>query len=128
MATNRIVQHKEALVEALEQSLGVITTACLKVGVSRDTFYRYMRTDEGFALRVKELENVALDFAESQLFKNIKDGKEASVIFFLKTKGRGRGYIEKSNVDLTSNGEKIERIEIEIIKHEIVKHKGNESL
>jgi len=128
MATNKIVQHKEALVEALEQSLGVITTACLKVGVSRDTFYRYMRTDEGFALRVKELENVALDFAESQLFKNIKDGKEASVIFFLKTKGRGRGYIEKSNVDLTSNGEKIERIEIEIIKHEIVKHKGNESL
>lgn len=121
--TNNVVQHKQALIEALEQSLGVITTACKMVGVSRDTFYRYIRSDEDFALKVKELENVALDFAESQLFKNIKEGKEASVIFFLKTKGRGRGYIEKSNVDLTSNGEKIERIEIEIIKH-----KGNESL
>ena len=41
------------------------------------------------------MSNIVLDFAESQLHKQIKDGNPSSTIFYLKTKGKNRGYYEK---------------------------------
>ena len=107
MAQDRTAQHKKAIIEALEQSLGVVTSACKKVGVGRTTFYGWLADDEDFAKAVKDIENVALDFAESQLHKQIKDGNTSSTIFYLKTKGKKRGYIERVENDLTSNGKEI---------------------
>ncbi|KKM24451.1 hypothetical protein LCGC14_1604980, partial [marine sediment metagenome] len=63
------------------------------------TFYNYLQDDKDFAIKVKDVENIALDFAESALFQNIKDRREASIIFYLKTKGKGRGYIEKQEIE-----------------------------
>ena len=100
---NKTVQHKKAILEALEHSLGVVTSACKKVGVGRTTFYGWLADDKEFAKAVKDIENVALDFAESQLHKQIKNGNASSTIFYLKTKGKKRGYIEKSEVETTHN-------------------------
>jgi predicted DNA-binding transcriptional regulator AlpA len=97
---NKTAQHKKALLEALEQSLGVVTSACKKVGIGRTTFYLWMNDDEEFKKQVDDISNVALDFAESQLHKQIKEGVPASTIFFLKTKGKSRGYIEKSEISM----------------------------
>ena len=106
--TNKIRHTKERLLEALEKSLGVVTTACKKVSVDRSTFYKYLNEDEDFANAVKELDNVALDFAESQLHKQIQDGVPTSTIFYLKTKGKKRGYIERQEFDHTTQGDKIQ--------------------
>jgi hypothetical protein len=46
---------------------------------------------------------VALDFAESSLHKQIRNGSTPATIFFLKCKGRGRGYIEKQEIDFNNN-------------------------
>jgi len=101
---NKIEQHKKALLEALESSLGVVTSACKKVGVGRTTFYNYVNADEEFAKAVQDIENVALDFAESQLHQQIKSGNPTSTIFYLKTKGKKRGYIERmENVNTNKN-------------------------
>lgn len=108
MKTNKIQHKKERILEALEKSLGVVTTACKNVGVDRSTFYKYLKEDEEFAEAVKELENVALDFAESQLHKQIQEGVPTSTIFYLKTKGKRRGYVEKQEIDHTTQGEKIQ--------------------
>lgn len=91
---------KRSLLEALEKSLGIVTSACKSVGCSRETFYKYCKEDDDFKVKVKELENVALDFAESQLHKQIKEGNPSSTIFYLKTKGKNRGYIEKSEISM----------------------------
>ena len=104
---NKTEHHKKAVLEALEQSLGVITSACKKVGIGRTTFYGWMKDDEDFARKVKDIENIALDFAESQLHKQIKDGSTAATIFYLKTKGKKRGYIERTETDITTGGEKV---------------------
>jgi len=96
---NKTVQHKKAVLEALEQSLGVVTSACKKVGIGRTTFYGWLADDEEFAKQVKDIENVALDFAESQLHKQIKDGNPSSTIFYLKTKGKRRGYVERTEIE-----------------------------
>ena len=95
---NRTEQTKRALLEAMEQSLGVVTTACRKVGIGRTTYYEYMKTDPAFAAAIDELQNVAIDFAESQLHKQIADGNATATIFFLKTKGKARGYVERQEV------------------------------
>ena len=98
MKSNKIEQTKKALLEALEKTLGIVTTACKVVGVQRGTFYRYYNEDKDFAKAVKEIENVVLDFAESQLHKQIKDNNTSSTIFYLKTKGKNRGYVERQEI------------------------------
>ena len=32
-------QHKKAMLDALEKSLGVVTSACKNVGIGRDSLY-----------------------------------------------------------------------------------------
>ena len=98
MKSNKIEQTKKALLEALEKTLGIVTTACKVVGVQRGTFYRYYNEDKDFAKAVKEIDNVVLDFAESQLHKQIKDNNTSSTIFYLKTKGKNRGYVERQEI------------------------------
>lgn len=92
--------QKQAMVQALERSLGIVTTACRAVGISRQTHYNWMKSDDDYRERCDELENVALDFAESQLHAQIKSGVPSSTIFYLKTKGKGRGYIEKQQIEI----------------------------
>ena len=90
--------HKKAMLEALEKSLGVVTAACKAVDIARETHYRWMREDADYKAAVEELSDVAIDFAESQLHKQIKEGNTAGTIFYLKTKGKKRGYIERTEV------------------------------
>ena len=94
---------KEAMLQALENSLGVVTVACKSADVPRSTYYKWINEDEEFAKAVKDIENIALDFGESQLHKQIGDGNTSAIIFFLKTKGKKRGYIERSELDLTAD-------------------------
>ncbi|QDP68036.1 MAG: hypothetical protein GOVbin3264_17 [Prokaryotic dsDNA virus sp.] len=98
---------KEAMIQALENSLGIVTTACKKTDIPRSTFYKWLNEDEEFAKKVKDIDNIALDFAESQLHNQMNEGNTSATIFYLKTKGKKRGYIEKSELDITSGDEPI---------------------
>lgn len=108
---------KKRLLEALEISLGVVTQACKNAEVSRKTFYQYCQEDLEFKESVDEIQDVALDFAETALHKQIKDGTPSSTMFYLKTKGKKRGYIERletentnKNTDLTITPEEREQM------------------
>jgi hypothetical protein len=107
---NKTAQHKKAMLEALEQSLGVVTSACKKVGIGRTTFYDWMRSDEEFAKQVKDIEDIAIDFAESQLHKQIKGGNTSATIFYLKTKGKNRGYVERQEISGDLDNQLIVRV------------------
>jgi len=89
---------KESLLKSLEQSLGVVTVACKKAGIPRSTYYKWLNEDEAFAVEVRDIENVALDFAESQLHKQISQNNTSATIFYLKTKGKNRGYVERQEI------------------------------
>ena len=95
---SQIVTHKKAMIAALEKSLGIVTTACKNVGIDRRTHYRWLKDDQDYKEAVESVEDIALDFAESQLHKQIKDGNPTSTIFYLKTKAKRRGYIERQEI------------------------------
>ena len=101
----RHIRHpKRAILDALEKSLGVVTDACRSLDIHRSTFYKYCNEDEEFKKAVDEIQEVSLDFAESQLFKQMKKGSSASTIFYLKTKGKKRGYVERSEIGFAQEG------------------------
>ena len=66
-----------------------------------------------FAKAVEDIKEAQIDYVEGQLIKNISSGKETSIIFYLKSKARDRGYAEK--LDITSGGNSITDIKIEVI-------------
>lgn len=94
---------KRKMLDALEDTLGIVTVAAKKCGIHRSTHYQWMQDDADYKKKVEELNNVCLDFAESKLFDNIRKNKETSTIFFLKTRGKNRGYVERQEVDLGTN-------------------------
>lgn len=95
--------YKEKMIQALELNLGNVSLSCKALGIARDTHYRWLREDKEYRKAVKDMENAALDFAESELFKQIAKGNPLSTIFFLKCKGKKRGYIEQSNLEIRGN-------------------------
>lgn len=86
---------KIALLAALRTSLGVIAAACEAAGVSRQTYYLWRRTDEEFRIAADDIVETQVDFVESQFLNRIRCGDTTAMIFYLKTKGKHRGYTEK---------------------------------
>lgn len=93
---------KKNLVTALTASLGNISMACEQCGVDRGMFYQYVEQDPKFAEQVDNIDAKNLDFVETKIMSKIKDGDIAAIIFYLKTKGKSRGYVERT--ELTGGG------------------------
>lgn len=98
-----VAMKKNAMLQALEAALGVVKTACSKAGISRQTHYRWLEEDEEYAKAVQDVQDVALDFAESKLFSQIQDGNTSATIFYLKCKGKKRGYVEGHELNITTS-------------------------
>jgi len=82
------------MLTVLRKSLGIVTTACDAVGISRQTHYNWLRNDPEYAQQVAEIDDVVLDFLESKAHKLVNDGDTSMTIFMLKTKAKKRGYTQ----------------------------------
>lgn len=91
------------MLKALEKTLSVVSTACKQVGINRQTHYNWLNNDPKYAEEVKSIEDITLDFAESQLHQQIREGNTTATIFLLKTKGKKRGYIERQEIQHDSS-------------------------
>jgi hypothetical protein len=118
--TTKTTHKKELMIEALRKSLGIVTTACLNVGIERSTHYDWLKLDSDYKAKVEALDDVVLDFAESQLHKSINNGSDTATIFFLKTKGKKRGYIEKQEIINTNLNTDLNEIVSEEEKQKIL--------
>ena len=105
--SNSLSLKKASMIDALTKSMGVVTTAAKSIGIDRSTHYEWLKEDEHYSQIVNGLADIALDFAETQLFKRMDKGSDASIIFYLKTKGKGRGYIERSEQDIKVSTSKL---------------------
>lgn len=99
MAKQKLTPIKRRMIKSLEKSLGVVTTAARNAKIARGTHYLWMNDDEEYKKEVLALDDMVIDFAETQLHKQIQSGNTTATIFYLKTKGRNRGYIERKEID-----------------------------
>ena len=99
----KLTQKQKTLLQAYENALGNVSVAVKSCHLSRQIFYKWKRENPLFAERVEEIDEASIDFAETMLKRNIRDGKEASIFFYLKTKGKSRGYIETVENDVRIN-------------------------
>ena len=90
---------KQTFLAALEKSAGIITPAAQAVGISRESIRKWRKDDPDFDRAILEVNETALDFAETALMKNIQAGDTQAIKFYLSTKGRGRGYAEKTTIE-----------------------------
>ena len=95
-----VQKDKDRLLESLKECSGIVTFACEKVGLSRQTFYRWCRDDPEFKERVDAINELQIDVAEASLLKKIQKGDTTAIIFYLKTKGKDRGYSERREISI----------------------------
>ena len=95
---------KKKLIKYLNEGKGIISYACSKAGVSRQTFYNWKKDDPEFAVAVDEINETIIDVVESKLLTQINDNNLTAIIFYLKTKGRNRGYVEQADINANLNG------------------------
>lgn len=72
-----------------------ISATCEKVGMSRRNFYYWKENNEKFREAIEDAEESNIDMAESKLKQAILNNDMTAIIFFLKTKGKKRGYVEQ---------------------------------
>lgn len=80
-----------------------VSATCAALGVSRMAFYRWKEKYPKLVEMLNEQEESLIDFAESKLIEKINEGDNTSLIFFLKTKGKKRGYVETVEQNVTVN-------------------------
>jgi uncharacterized Zn ribbon protein len=101
-------EHKKAIIKALELSGGNVSQCCKIAKISRAGFYVYYNNDEEFARQVEETREAEIDMVEDALKQKIQGGDTASIIFYLKTQGKKRGWREGN--DVTVNGTNVQVI------------------
>ncbi len=104
MEQNRTHIAKERMLKALEASLGVVTTALKSTGLSRTNYYKWLKEDEEFAQKVKDVELIAKDFVKSKFYECIKDKVPSVVIHGAKNI---LGMNETNRLDITSGDKAI---------------------
>ena len=102
--------RKKNMLMALHKSLGIVTKAAKMVTEDetdaeslRQIHYEWLKTDPAYKEAVESIEGIVLDYAKSQLFKQVAKGDTTAIIFLLKCKGKKRGYIERAEMDLTTS-------------------------
>jgi hypothetical protein len=108
----------EQMIAAIREANGILTIAARKLDCSRSTVYNYIERYKSIKAAYEEANESNIDFVETMLMENIKNGNVAAQIFFLKTKAKHRGFVERTETDITSGGEKLQQPQIiEIVKH-----------
>ena len=133
----------EVIITALKKSAGMVTYAAKLLKVDYTTLYSWLKKYPVLEKARQEAIEANLDLAETKLLSNIKAGKEASIFFYLKCKGKDRGYIERQQIEhsgrdgqpITMKSETINKFdlsgltdkELEVLENLGSKLKGQES-
>lgn len=86
---------KEMIAEVIQKSRGNISVAAKMLGVSRNTIYRYIKDDNELSSMLDDERETMIDNVESKLYSEAINGNITAMIFFLKTQGKKRGYIDR---------------------------------
>lgn len=90
---------KHQIIEALIETKGLVSLAAKKLGCSHNVIYDYKKKYPEVAAVFDEQRTALVDVAELSLFKAIQKGEPWAVALVLKTIGKGRGYVERQEIE-----------------------------
>jgi hypothetical protein len=90
---------QDEVISAMRQTMGNISLAARRLGVSRVTIYNYIKRYKKVKEAHEEFREQAIDNAESALQRAVLNGEGWAVCFTLKTLGKSRGYIERQEIE-----------------------------
>ena len=88
----------EQVINAIKESQGYIAQAAGILGVSRSTFYNYLKKFSTAQETLEVVRESRHDHVESKLMQLINKGNVTAIIFYLKTQCKNRGYVERQEV------------------------------
>lgn len=97
MARKKEFTPKE-IIEALEGASGIQAAAARKLGTSRQTIMNYIKDNEEVRAAYEIVNESTIDKVENKLLEQINSGNITAIIFYLKTKAKHRGYVERQEV------------------------------
>lgn len=104
MAQKRTVNKKKTFLAAFKAKAGNISKACEAADVSRSAYYRWLKEDKRFARRLDDMNEGIKDWGEDALKARMQAGDTTAIIFYLKTKARDRGYVERQEFTAAGGG------------------------
>ncbi len=94
---------KKQFLKHLSDSKGIVSYACEKTGISRTAAYKWKQKSPAFAQEWDDINERTIDVVESKLLNKINEEDITAIIFYLKTKGKKRGYVEQVDQNVTVN-------------------------
>ena len=84
---------------ALTNNGGFVSQAAKKLNVSYQAIYKRIKNNKRLQEIKLTVEESNLDLAESKLLTQIRKGNLGAICFYLKCKGKKRGYIETQQMN-----------------------------
>jgi AcrR family transcriptional regulator len=85
----------EKVIPLIREHKGNMTMVAKALGVHRTTVWRFKNKHQTVADAFEEARETMIDNVESRLYASALKGEGWAVCFFLKTQGKGRGYVER---------------------------------
>lgn len=96
-----MTQQKFTVADVLplvESNKGNIAAIARHLGCNRSTIWNRCNESPTLMQALTDAREGMLDNAESMLYKKVLEGSTIELLFFLKTQGRSRGYIERQEL------------------------------
>jgi predicted site-specific integrase-resolvase len=106
--------ERHIIEKAILKAFGNISLIAKSLDVDRTTLYKWIE-DENLKDALVEGRNSRIDFVESKLDQKINDGDTTAIIFFLKTQGKERGYVERQEFNHQVNQPIFQSLDIDVI-------------
>ena len=100
MTTKKRDKKKEQFLKLYLETNGHVANTCQSTGISRTTYYDWLKNDNEFSQAIDDNEEFVKDELEQLAIERAKKGSDALLIFLLKTRCKDRGYVEDSNVNI----------------------------
>ncbi len=99
MATDKFTAQQMA--DALTQAKGFVSVVARNLQCSDNTVRNYIAKFAVCKQACVDAREAMIDIAEGRLYQNVNSGDNTAIIFFLKTQGRSRGYIERYETEVS---------------------------
>lgn len=118
--TSRQKFTQAQVIDALKETKGMVYLAAKRLGCEAQTIYNYRDRYPAVRAEMEQQDGEVDDAAEMKLYQAIIAGEPWAVQFRLRTKGKGRGYVERVQQEVSGpNGGPIQTEHTE--KHDLSK-------